>query len=87
MAPQAFVDDWASDSKTRRSVSGTSIFLAGALVIYKSHMQPTVSLSSIESEFISASEGGKMTLYLRTILNNIGRTQQDPTQIFADNQA
>jgi hypothetical protein len=79
--------DWASDSKTHRSVSGTSIFLAGAPVIYKSRMQPTVSLSSTESEFISASEGGKMTLYFRTILNDIGMTQHVPTQMFADNQA
>ena len=83
-----YVDaDWASDVSTRKSVSGASIFLAGAPVIYKSRTQPTVSLSSTESEFISASEGGKLILYLRSILNDIGIHQTHPTPLYADNEA
>ena len=87
-SPMGYVDaDWASDVSTRKSVSGASIFLAGAPVIYKSRTQPTVSLSSTESEFISASEGGKLILYLRSILNDIGIHQTHPTPLYADNEA
>ena len=64
-----YVDsDWASDIRHRRSVSGIAFLLAGAVVAYKTRVQPTVSTSSTEAEFIAASDAAKMALYIRTIL-------------------
>jgi hypothetical protein len=41
-----YVDsDWASDIRHRRSVSGIAFFLAGAIVAYKTRVQPTRSTS------------------------------------------
>ena len=34
-------------------------------------MQPTISLSSTEAEFLAASDAGKMALYLRSILDEL----------------
>ena len=64
--------DWAADKSHRRSVSGIAIFLAGAPVMFQSHFQPMVSHSSTESEFIAASDAGKLTLYLRSIFKYLG---------------
>ena len=86
--PYGFSDaDWATNPKTRRSVSGISVFLAGGPVYYKSKLQPTVALSSTESELYAASEAGKAILYLRSVLKSLGTTLTSPTKLFIDNQA
>ena len=48
------------------------MFLAGAPVVFQSRFQPTVSRISTESEFIAALDAGKLTLYLRSILKDLG---------------
>eukprot|EP00980_Cylindrotheca_fusiformis_P020335 scaffold7349_cov135-Cylindrotheca_fusiformis.AAC.1 len=77
---------WAADRQHRRSTSGVAILLGGAVVYYRSKIQPTVALSSTESEFTAMAETGKAVLYLRSILNEIGVLQPDPTPIQADNR-
>lgn len=77
---------WANDKHHRRSVSGTAILLAGAVVYYRCKLQPTIALSSTESEFAAMAETGKATLYLRSILTEIGIPQIQPTVINADNR-
>ena len=59
--------DWAMDIHHRRSISGIVFKLAGAAIAWKCRVQPTVSLSSTEAEFLAASDAGKMALYLRSI--------------------
>ena len=50
-----YVDsDWASDIRHRRSISGIVFKLAGAAIAWKCRVQPTVSLSSTEAEFLAA---------------------------------
>ena len=56
--------DWAADIRRRRSVSGIAFFLAGAIIAYKTCIQPAASTSSTEAEFVAASDAGKMALYL-----------------------
>ena len=77
--------DWASDVTHRRSVSGIALLFAGAVVAYKSKLQPTVALSSTEAEFAAASEAGKMILYLRSILDEINVPQENATTLYEDN--
>eukprot|EP00980_Cylindrotheca_fusiformis_P007805 scaffold1669_cov129-Cylindrotheca_fusiformis.AAC.16 len=56
---------WAADRQHRRSTSGVAILLSGAMVYYRSKIQPTVALSSTESEFTAMAETGKAFLCLR----------------------
>ena len=42
--PDAFLDsDWVGYTTNRTSISGSTIFMAGAPVLYKTKMQPTVA--------------------------------------------
>jgi hypothetical protein len=82
----AFVDsDWGSDRSHRRSVTGLVVMLAGGVIAYKSKYQATIALSSTEAEFTAAAEVGKITLYLRSILYELGFSQDLPTIIYEDN--
>ena len=77
--------DWAGDIHTRRSISGTTIIYAGAAVLYKCMFQPTIALSNTEAEFHAISETGKMTLYVRSVLDDLGIEQHHATTIYEDN--
>ena len=59
--------------------------LGGGHIASKTKFQPTVSLSSTEPEFTAAQEAGKMALYLRSILKELGYKQLMPTLIYEDN--
>jgi hypothetical protein len=83
-----YVDsNWANDIRHRRSVSGIAFLLAGAVVAYKTRVQPTVSTSSTEAEFIGASDAAKMALYIRSILDELHVPQTHATLIYEDNAA
>ena len=78
--------DWAGDTKHRKSVSGIGIFFAGAAILYKTMFQKPIAMSSTEAEFYSLSDAGKMTLYIRSILDDLGIDQEEATQMFEDNR-
>ena len=78
---------WASCLKTRRSFSGMCLRLAGGTVAYKSKLQPTVAQSSTESEFMSATDCGKMILYVRSVMWDLGIPQHAATIAYEDNDA
>ena len=77
--------DWASDTKERKSVSGITMFLAGGVVNYKTKIQCDIAHSSTEAEFVAACEAAKMVIYLRSILAEIGISQEEATMIYEDN--
>ena len=87
-APIAYSNsDWAGeDSSHGRSVTGIIIMVTGAAVVYKTHYQRAVALSSTEAEFDSASDAGKVALYIRSLLHNLGFAQNHPTPLRIDNQ-
>ena len=78
--------DWANDTNTRKSVSGIVLMMAGAAVIYKTILQKTIAMSSTEAEFYALADAGKLTLYLRSVLEDLNIEQIDATPIYEDNQ-
>ena len=60
--------------------------LAGAAIGYKTKFQKAVALSSTEAEWVAACEVGKMILYFRSLLEDLGRPQHDATVMFEDNR-
>ena len=72
---------------TCRSTSGHIMMLAGGAVSWRSKRNPIVTLSTAESEFVSASKCGQETCFLRMMLEHLGCPQRKPTIIFEDNEA
>ena len=83
-----YVDsDWASCPKTRRSLTGICVQLAGGPVAYKTKLQPTIAQSSTEAEFMGASDFGKILLYVRSVLWDLGIPQNAASILYEDNDA
>jgi len=78
--------DWAQDPDSRRSVGGFVFDVAGGSVSWSSKKQPTVALSTVEAEYMAASNATKEAIWLRTLLKDLGFTQTQATTIYADNQ-
>jgi hypothetical protein len=76
---------WGDCLLTRRSFGGTLMRLAGGPIAYKSKLQPTVAGSSTEAEFMQASDSGRMSLYVRSILWDMGVPQDAATILYEDN--
>jgi hypothetical protein len=84
----AYADsDWATCVKTRRSFGGSVIRLACGTIAYKSKFQPTVAGSSTEAEFMAAYDTGKMILFVRSVLWDLGVPQEAATVLYEDNVA
>jgi hypothetical protein len=83
-----FVDsDWATCPKTRRSLTGVCLRLAGGTIAYKTKLQPTIAQSSTEAEFMGASDFGKILLYVRSVLWDLGIPQHAASVLYEDNDA
>ncbi|XP_062535117.1 uncharacterized protein LOC134204311 [Armigeres subalbatus] len=79
--------DWAGDCKSRKSTSGYVFLFGGAAVSWKSTKQNSVSLSSMESEYVALCDAAQETIWLRRVLQDIGVKQEDPTTLYEDNQS
>jgi hypothetical protein len=63
--------DWYMDIRHQRSISGMVFFLAGTVVALKTHVQPTVALSTAESEFLAASDTARIGRFIRAVLADL----------------
>jgi hypothetical protein len=60
--------------------------VAGGIVGYKIKFQHAIALSSTEAEWVAACDAGKMILYFRALLEDLGIPQEDVTVMFQDNR-
>ena len=78
--------DWGG-AEDRRSTGGFIFTLNGCPISWESKKQPTVALSSAESEYMALTQATKEAVWLRRLLSDLGHVQSTPTPIFEDNQA
>lgn len=78
--------DYAGCPYTRRSTSGYCTIVAGGCVSWRARKQATVATSSTEAEYRAAYEGAQETVWIRQLLSDFGYHQQEPTNLFCDNQ-
>jgi hypothetical protein len=84
----AFFDsDWIACPQTCHSFKGTCLCLAGGCAAYKTQLLPTVALSSTEAEYMGACNSGKMILFVRSILWDLGVLQSAASILYKDNDA
>ena len=70
-----YVDaDYVGDLEKRRSTTGYVFTHAGGEISWLSKLQETVALSTTEAEYIVASDVYKEAIWLKGLLDEIGRT-------------
>uniref|UniRef100_A0A2N9IQ13 Integrase catalytic domain-containing protein n=1 Tax=Fagus sylvatica TaxID=28930 RepID=A0A2N9IQ13_FAGSY len=79
--------DYAGSQTDRRSTTGLSTFYGNHLISWKSKKQAVVSRSSAEAEYRAMAQGTCEILWLRSILNELGFTEKDSSQLFCDNKS
>ncbi|CAI5725764.1 unnamed protein product [Peronospora destructor] len=79
--------DFAADKNDRKSLTGGIILLNGMAVGWSTKKQGGVSLSTMEAEFVAASEVARELLGVREMLNEIGMALELPMLMHVDNQA
>ncbi|KAL1488506.1 hypothetical protein ABEB36_014972 [Hypothenemus hampei] len=79
--------DYGNDMITRRSTTGYLCEINESPVSWCSKRQSVVSLSTMESEYMAATQLTKQIIWLRRLINEIDEEIIDPTKIYIDNQS
>ena len=79
--------DFDADKSDRKSVSECVLTMDGAVVSWAFKKQTGVLLSTMEAEFIAASQTGRALLGLREIFSELGMKINEPMSMCMDNQA
>ena len=75
--------DYVGDLDKRRSTTGYVFTLAKAPVSWKSTLQLTVALSTMEAEYMAITEAVKEAIWLQGLLDDLGVGQKQVT-VFCD---
>ena len=78
--------DWAGNVVTRRSTSGYVFQIGSSTVRWSSWTQATVATSSTEAEYVSLSSATQEAVWLRCLMEDLGRQMNAPTTIYEDKQ-
>lgn len=78
--------DWAGDTSTRKSTSGTLICLNDTPIIFKSQRQNLIALSTTEAEYVAAGQTIKELLWVRSLLQEL-KLEPLNINLWVDNQS
>ena len=78
--------DYAKDPMMHRSVSGYATFLNGAVVMTKSKMQQSVTLSVTKAELVAATSCAQDMLFIMRVLESIGLKVKKPMILKVNNK-
>jgi hypothetical protein len=87
LTPYAYVDaDYGGCRDTRRSTSGYVFLMAGAPVTWSSKRQATVSLSTVEAEYVAMSRCSQQMLWMQSWLDEVAIKYDKPGVIKGDSR-
>ena len=78
--------DWANDKDDRRSTTGYIFCNAGSAISWNSKKQPTVALSTTESEYMALCAATQELAWLSRLSAEITGIEITPVQLSCDNQ-
>ncbi|XP_070004202.1 secreted RxLR effector protein 161-like [Nicotiana sylvestris] len=87
LAPVGYTDsDFQSDRDSRKSTSGYVFTLGGRAISWRSIKQSCVADSTMEAEYVAASEAAKEAIWLRNFLKelNVVPSVQAPIVLYCD---
>ena len=70
----------------RKSISGFVVMLEGEAISWSSKKQTSVSLSTVEAEFLTASMAVRKTLWHQVLYKSLDFELTNATQLFINNQ-
>ena len=80
--------DWGNDKDAARSTSGYGIYVGSALISWGSRLQPKVSTSTTEAEYVACYYAETELIWMRSWLSSMGLLNLDEsTVLYTDNQA
>ena len=82
-----YADADGSMAEDQRAITGYAFLIDGSAVSWLSKQQEIVSLSTTESEYVTAMHGMKEALWLRSLLSKLFGPISEATTLFSDNQA
>ena len=75
--------DYAGDVDGRRSMTGYVFTLGGSVVSWKATLQPMVTLSTTEAEYMALTEAANEGIWLKGFVNDLG-LHQDQAVVYCD---
>ena len=77
--------DWAADKIWQCSVTGYFFKLANGIILWRSHTQKTIALSSMEAKYMAISDCSRQAIWIKTLIKELGiKIRSIP--IYDDNQ-
>jgi hypothetical protein len=78
---------FADDKIDRTSTSGYVFMMNGGAISWRSGKQKTVTLSSMESEYVALNDAAKEGIFLKQLINEQQPNDNQPIVIYEDNQS
>ncbi|KAJ4715440.1 Retrovirus-related Pol polyprotein from transposon TNT 1-94 [Melia azedarach] len=75
--------DYAGDVDSRRSMTGYVFTLGSSVVSWKATLQPTVTLSTTEAEYMALTEAAKEGIWLKGLVSDLG-LHHDQAIVYCD---
>ena len=79
-----YADATFTNKKDYKSTSNYVFIAQGGVIIWRSKKQATITLSSTKAEYVAISESACEACWLRSLYNELGFIQKDPTLIKGD---
>ena len=79
--------DWGGSDEEMVSTSGYCFAIGEGIFCWNSKKQPVVAHSTAEAEYISAYVASNQLVWLRKVLKDLNCEQEEPTDLFCDNQS
>ena len=77
--------DHGGNEDSRRSTSGMVVKMGTGAISWASRLQPFVTLSTTEAEYIAAVSAGQEILWLRNLFTEFGYKFDAPSTLYMDN--
>jgi hypothetical protein len=82
----AFSDADNGKSWHKKAITGGVLLLAGGAIKWIAEKQPTITLSTMEAEYVAANSVTRAVKWLRQLIEELGFIIRDPVALFIDNQ-
>ena len=79
--------DHGGHKETGKSTSGYMVKVGSGVVAWSSKLQPVVTLSTTEAEYVAGVAAGKEICWMQQLLKKIGFMATLPSTLFIDNQS